>query len=227
MKYGTIKDYEPITDETLAEINKLAKRPLTADEVYAFSMILCDNEVDRDIERFTLDALVSLSSMFVGKTGLIDHRRSADSQTARLYKAVAEMDAQKLTSTGEPYCFLLGSAYIPRIDKTDDIIANIDAGIMKEVSVGVNIGKMTCSICGKPVGMCMHVKGMTYDGQLCYTLLDDPIDAYEFSFVAIPAQPNAGVVKSFDPAPPRLALKRKILKIFIGGILHDGKHERV
>ena len=36
----------------LAEINRFAKSPLRAEEVYAFSLRLCDNEVDRDWERF-------------------------------------------------------------------------------------------------------------------------------------------------------------------------------
>ena len=34
-----------------------------------------------------------------------------------------------------------------------------------------------------------------YDGQLCCAILKEPMDAYEFSFVAVPAQPNAGVLK--------------------------------
>ena len=38
--------------EELEQINRLARRELTAEEVYAFSVRLCDNEVDRDGERF-------------------------------------------------------------------------------------------------------------------------------------------------------------------------------
>ena len=43
----------------LEDINRLSRTPLTEAEVYAFSVRLCDNEVDRDGERFaprTLDA---------------------------------------------------------------------------------------------------------------------------------------------------------------------------
>ena len=32
----------------LAAINRFAKSPLRAEEVYTFSLRLCDNEVDRD-----------------------------------------------------------------------------------------------------------------------------------------------------------------------------------
>ena len=38
--------------ESLAAINALARKTLTEDEVYTFGVRLCDNEVDRDGERF-------------------------------------------------------------------------------------------------------------------------------------------------------------------------------
>ena len=57
------------------------------------------------------------------------------------------------------------------------------------------MGYSICSICGSEYGSCGHCKGEHYDGQLCCAILKEPIDAYEFSFVAVPAQPNAGVLK--------------------------------
>lgn len=36
------------TEQELQAINAFAKAQLTADEVYAFQVLLCDNEVDRD-----------------------------------------------------------------------------------------------------------------------------------------------------------------------------------
>ena len=38
---------------------------------------------------------------------------------------------------------------------------------------------------------------MSYGGKLCYFTLKAPTDAYEWSFVAVPAQRKAGVMKSF------------------------------
>ena len=46
-------------------------------------------------------------------------------------------------------------------------------------------------------GGCDHEKGGEYGGKLCYHILDEPLDAYEWSFVAVPAQVNAGVTKRF------------------------------
>ncbi len=41
------------------------------------------------------------------------------------------------------------------------------------------------------------MKGRMYSGKLCHTVLDDVTDAYEWSFVAVPAQVNAGVTKHY------------------------------
>ena len=75
------------------------------------------------------------------------------------------------------------------------LIADIEAGIKKEVSVGCAMGRAICSVCGSEYGSCGHQKGEHYEGMLCCAILKDPVDAYEFSFVAVPAQPNAGVLK--------------------------------
>ena len=41
------------TEEDLKLINKYALRPLKKEEVFVFSVILCDNDIDRDFERFS------------------------------------------------------------------------------------------------------------------------------------------------------------------------------
>ena len=72
-----------VTAEELARINRFAKKELRAKEVYTFAVKLCDNEVDRDFERFDRAALEKLSELFVGRTGIFDHSWSAGGQTAR------------------------------------------------------------------------------------------------------------------------------------------------
>ena len=95
----------------------------------------------------------------------------------------------------EGVSYIKAWAYIRRGSHTEEIIADIEAGIKKEVSVGCAMGRSVCSICGSDYGVCGHQKGEHYDGQLCCAILKEPMDAYEFSFVAVPAQPNAGVLK--------------------------------
>lgn len=186
--------------EILEKINKFTRRPLTEDEVYVFSVILCDNEVDRDCERFSDEALESLREKFVGKTGIFDHNASTANQTARIFDTELVTDESRTTVCGEPYKYLKASAYTVRTDENKGFIAEIDGGIKKEVSISCSAARKVCSICGndKTVSACAHVKGKKYGGKLCHTILDNITDAYEWSFVAVPAQVNAGVTKHYS-----------------------------
>ncbi len=185
-----------VTAEELAQINRFAKKELSAEEVYTFAVKLCDNEVDRDFERFDRTALERLAELFVGRTGIFDHTWSAGGQTARIYRTEV-VEGETLTQAGERYCWCKGWAYMLRTEKNAELIAEIEGGIKKEVSVGCSAAKRTCSICGKDAGVCEHERGRYYGGRLCYATLGDITDAYEWSFVAVPAQKEAGVVKRF------------------------------
>ena len=90
----------------------------------------------------------------------------------------------------------MAEAYVLRMERNADLIADIEGGIKKEVSVGCAMGQARCSICGEPYGTCAHRKGAVYDGETCLAVLSEPLDAYEFSFVAVPAQRAAGVTKA-------------------------------
>ena len=172
----------------LERINALAKARLNGEQVYVFSLRLCDDQVDRDFERFDEAALPGLAKLFIGKTGIVDHRWSAENQVARIF------ETQVVKEKGTSY--IKAWAYIRRGGANDEIIADIEAGIKKEVSVGCAMGRAVCSVCGSEYGTCGHVKGEAYEGEVCAVILKEPVDAYEFSFVAVPAQREAGVMKA-------------------------------
>ena len=90
-------------------------------------------------------------------------------------------------------------AYMLRNDQTAPLIAAIEGGILREVSVGCQVAKAICSICGadRRETYCGHRPGQEYEGKRCHIDLDDPTDAYELSFVAVPAQREAGVIKHY------------------------------
>ena len=175
------------TAAQLEAINAQAKAEMTAEQVYVFSVRLCDDQIDRDGERFDTAALPELARMFVGKTGIVDHKWSASGQVARIF------ETQVVQEDGISY--IKAWAYIRRGGNAEEIIADIEAGIKKEISVGCAMGRAVCSICGSEYGTCGHQKGEHYDGMLCCVILKEPMDAYEFSFVAVPAQRDAGVIK--------------------------------
>ena len=176
----------------LDAINALAKGTMTAEQVYVFSVKLCDDQVDRDGERFDTAALPELARLFIGKTGIMDHCWSAERQIARIF------ETQVVKEDGISY--IKAWAYIRRGEENDGVIADIEAGIKKEVSVGCAMGRAVCSICGSDYGSCGHRKGENYDGMTCCAILMEPMDAYEFSFVAVPAQRDAGVMKALGSA---------------------------
>lgn len=187
------------TAEELELINKYTRRPFSNEEVYVFSLTLCDNDVDRDFERFTVESLFELEKLFVGKTGIVDHESRSKNQTARIFKCKVEAVEGKKTATGDDYFKLTAKAYIPVTEGNRETILSIDSGIRKEVSVGCAVSESVCSVCGKSFGSlgCNHQKGKTYGDRLCFAELINPYDAYEWSFVAVPAQREAGVTKSF------------------------------
>ena len=196
--------------EDLQKINQYTRRNFTEKELFSFTVVLCDNEVDRDGEAFTTQSLQELKSLYLGTTGIFDHSQKSEDQAARIFHTWVETDPQRKTQYGEPYSCLKAKAYMVRTEKDKDLLLEIDAGIKKEVSVGCRVLRKTCSICGADLsyGCCEHKNGEFYQGKLCYTKLEQPVDAYEWSFVAVPAQPAAGVTKQYHQT--EIQPKRKV-----------------
>ena len=148
-----------VSPEELKAINAMSKKKLRPEEVYAFAVRLCDNEIDRDNERFPAATLEELAPLFVGRSGLFDHQWSTRNQAARIYRTEVVRESW-MTEAGEPYCYLKGCAYLLRTEGNRELIAAIEGGIKKEVSVGCAVERSVCSICGAPRGeSCGHKPG--------------------------------------------------------------------
>lgn len=210
----------------LEKINAQAYGELTAEDVYTFTLVLCDNEVDRDLERFSVPALEKLAGMFTGRSGIFDHSMSGRDQVARIYECFTVRDPARTTRAGEPYTALKARAYTLR---GSALAREIEAGIKREVSVGCAVARSVCSVCGADLrsAPCSHERGSVYDGVLCCAVLEDPTDAYEWSFVAVPAQPAAGVAKSFDISEgEEMEEMTEILKSARGDVTVSGDQAR-
>jgi hypothetical protein len=188
------------TSQDLEKINQYSRREMSVDELYIFNVTLCSNDIDRDYEKFSVEALNQMAELFVGKTCIEDHSMKSSNQKARIFDTYVEKQADRLTADGEPLYCLKGRAYMLNNEENKSLIEEIDAGIKKEVSVSCSMGSNTCSICGKDrkLERCEHINGRTYGNKLCYSILSDAKDAYELSFVAVPAQRESGVTKSFE-----------------------------
>lgn len=205
----------------LEQINAQSYGTLRAEEVYTFSVVLCDNEVDRDLERFSIPALEALAELFVGRSGIFDHTMRGRDQVARIYDCAVVQEPGRTTRCGEVYTALKAKAYMLR---GSALAREIEAGIKREVSVSCSVRRTVCSVCGADLrtAPCAHRKGETYDGTLCCTVLDSPSDAYEWSFVAVPAQPAAGVHKSFEPTEEKeMEDIIKMVRTATGGVTLD------
>ena len=203
-----------VTDADLKKINKYTLSPVSADDVFIFKASFADNEQDdRNYMPFNLKSLQDLKKLYPGKTMLKDHRRMADNQIARIYDTELVQDANKQTDLGELHTELIAKIYMIKTDSNKDLIAEIMGGIKKEVSTSTVPSKMICNICGTDnmKDYCRHWPGIEYtveDGSAkgskkrCKMLLSGAKEAYELSFVAVPAQPRAGTHKSIGFSKP-------------------------
>lgn len=203
-----------VTEADLKKINKYTLEPVKAEDVFIFKATMADNEQDdRNDMPFNLKALQDLKKLYPGKTMLKDHARSADNQVARVFDTELIQDSSKTTELGELHTELIGKMYMIRTESNKDLIAEIKGGIKKEVSTSTVPEKMICSICGTDnmKDYCRHWPGHEYtveDGSAkgkkrrCKMLLSGAKEAYELSFVAVPAQPRAGTHKSVGFTKP-------------------------
>lgn len=212
------------TDEDLKKINKYTLSPVKAEDVFIFKATIADNEQDdRNFMPFDLKALKDLKKLYPGKTMLKDHARSADNQIARIFDTELIESTGKTTELGETHTELIAKMYMIRTESNKDLIAEIIGGIKKEVSTSTVPEKMVCNICNTDnmKNWCRHWPGREYtieDGsatgtkKLCKMLLHGAKEAYELSFVAVPAQPRAGTHKSVGFAKPCEAPAEEIPK---------------
>lgn len=193
-------------EKDISLINQHTLRELKPEEVFVFNVNLCDDQIDRDIEAFSVASLRKLEKLFVGKPLIQDHAWSASKQQGRIYQTQCVQD--------NGVNRLRASIYILRSEGTAETIRQIEAGILKEVSVSVRVKRCVCSVCGEDMTYdymtgkrhCKngHIVGEKANGQTIHGVLEDPVDAFEVSMVAVPAQRQAGVTKNmngaFEPA---------------------------
>jgi len=185
-------DYELIKEFLPIEIPK--------SDIFVYSIKLCDNLLDREGEFFSLRALEQLKELFVGTTGIFNHEWKSNNQHSRIYKTELITDDSKKNESLEPYRYIVGYAYTINSEKNKQLIEDVGAGILKEVSIGFKHDPPT--IVELP------------DGRKA-SRIDNIQDVYEWSFVAVPAQRFAGVVKSFNPNGEvvKMDLKEAVAKL--------------
>jgi len=189
-----VPDYTELT-----AINQYTIRTHTADEVYARTMYLAHNAIDRDREAIADDLLQQLANTLPGKGFFIKHPTSYDGDSGpgegRFFHAeikrisldeartaLREPDLKFLEGTTEAL-LLEASFYTVRAGR-EDLIADIDAGVAGDVSMGFSYAE--------------RARVQDADENLQGYRLLAPGKAYEGSLVWLGAQNGARITKQFD-----------------------------
>jgi len=181
------------TERELETINRFARRPLTADEVYVGECDLCNDRVDRAFERFTADVLQDFADSLPGKSLLAGHDHG--SLPLGLW-----FDA-RLRQDERGVIHLRPSYYIVKTRENEHHRAQLDGGVYRYASIGFRARDLVCDICGKSwFGWeCEHYPGQAYDvggrrvvATAHYTRSDErPAEAVEGSIVYLGCQYDA------------------------------------
>ena len=161
------------TDEQLAIINKLAKRTLSKEEVFAFSGksagdMLIPNRYTR-ISKELLQIMVDDAKK--GVSFMYNHNwRGYEGLQGVPYGKVFDGRLKTSTEEGEATELYLDK-YIVRDDEVVDgmsansLIKKIESGILSDTSISFSTDTMVCSICGMNYfgGECSHWRGRSYD----------------------------------------------------------------
>lgn len=210
-------DSKYISDNDMKQINKNTRKNFTRDDIYAFEITLCDSELDADYEAISKDCLYKLKDLSLGSSGFL-----TSDIMARIFDTYIEkvFISRSNSILAEETYKLKAKAYVFKNAITEEELNHILNH--PEISVGFSVKRRVCSICGSSE-CSKHIKGQKYVDeagikQLCYNLLNDPTDFYEWSVV-----PKQQESKSNDNKPKENKVAIVKTKLMINGKLTDVK----
>jgi len=145
------------TKRELDLINRFARRPLAADEVYVGESDLCNDRVDRAFERFTPQVLQDFAESLPGKSLLAGHDHGS-LPMGLWFDARLRRDEHAVTHLRPSY-------YIVKTRDNEHHRTQLDGGVYRYASIGFRAQDLVCDICGKSwFGWeCQHYPGKAYD----------------------------------------------------------------
>lgn len=184
-----------ISEDQLAKVRKFTLNDIPADQLYARKMLLAHNAIDRDNERFSEKLLEDFVRTLPGKSLLIGHQWGPPGKGLFFDAYLEEMDLKAaMEATGEDLSLpegvpgfkaLMGWFYTTKTPEKEGLLADIDAGIVRHVSIGFNAAN------------CLKVSNEA-NGETLYWEYRGPGEAREGSLVWLGAQPGATITKSAD-----------------------------
>ncbi len=183
-----------LTDDRLAAIRRLALEDLRPEDLYVRWAVVCNDQLDRDHERFSPDVLQGFARTLPGKALLVGHQHQSAPE-GRFFEAWLEQAGDATN--------LLAGFYIVKTQQNEHLRRQIDGGVYKYVSVGFTCEDLLCDLCGKSIRgpECPHIPGRSYDGKTCTATWHGSAEAAEGSIVYLGSQRGAEIVKAAGARP--------------------------
>lgn len=182
-----------INDDQLQAINKFTLIDIPIEQLYVRKMRLAHNAIDRDEERFSDDILKDFANTLPGKSLLIGHQwgppgkglfYKAWIETKSIEEANEETGGKLILPKGvDKVKFLMTEFYTVKTDSKIELLADIDAGIIRHVSIGFDADKIVEVVDEKT-------------GVTLYHEYKSPGEAFEGSLVWLGAQPGTTITKT-------------------------------
>jgi len=202
--------------------------PLTLDDVHIRAMRLVSDEVNDHGGRFPREEHERICELLIDSPVMIGHDHSS-LPVARNFAARC-VDEEERSRVEVWFYWLKGDG-----PHHDQLAADIDAGVVKEGSIGFEFALPQCSICAQDIRTCEHIPGFDYNGTTVHYEYRNIQRVLETSLVYRGATPGTHIVKyplftklspltrplRGRPLPEGEANKQSLSEVEIGEI--DGK----
>lgn len=168
------------TEQMITQINKLSPSELNQSQVHVRKLKLTGNKLNSYYGQIRTSDLSRLAELTVGAPLLIGHQKDSK-PIGRFFDASSDNE------------FVLASFYVPSArSDADDLMADIDSGVLNEASISFQFSGMTCGICQQNFLSCPHQVSHDYEGEIGYYLYDNIKKVLEGSLVYRGAHPETG-----------------------------------
>ena len=161
------------TDEQLAKVNRLARKTLSADEVFVFGgKSAGDMMIPNRYTRLSPELLnVMVDDAQKGVSFMYNHNWGGYTGLQGVpYGKVFDGRIESSAEADETVSMILEKYIVRDSEVVDGMSANslikkIESGILSDTSISFNTDTMVCSICGENYfsGKCRHWKGVKYE----------------------------------------------------------------
>ena len=190
---------------------------IRVEDIYIRRCFLTGDAINVYGGRFRTDGLQKLLKMTEGAPVLIGHNKGTIPVGKFFGGEILTQEIVTIEGKNETAKFIVPKFYVMRnVSYANDIITNIDGGVISEASISWWYKKPTCSICGNDIRSvdCNHIPLQKYKGELCFYYYDELVDVAEGSLVYRGAHPGTKFALSKENDP--LECKRVIIVKFRG-----------